>query len=104
MTPIQVRLAAAYKKAAASSAWYAVDDIFDTLMWRSAPRTTPAEGAHYWDQPTYTRLVFVSVAKNDRAWTVVVRKSGTPWTPMREQRVSLTHAISVLENPEELWT
>lgn len=111
MTPIQVRLTAAFKEAAASGAWYRVEDVFETLMWRSEPLPTPTNPnipwrspAVPWPEPTYTRLLFVSLARGKIAWTVVIRRSSAPWIPTREERVSLTHAINVLNFPEDSWS
>lgn len=106
MTPQQVRLAAAFDEAAASPAWYRVDDQFDTLMWAGQPEATPAEVlGRLWTEPTFRKLVFVSIARdeNARAWSVVVRRSSYPWLPTSERQVSLSHAVAVLQNPASLW-
>lgn len=105
MIPEQLELAAAFEEAAASSAWYKVDDIFETLMWTSAEEPTPADAyGRLWTEPTYRRLVFVSIAKNNRAWSIVVRRCTYPWSPTSEDQVSATLAIKILKNPESLWT
>jgi len=104
VTLLQAKLAAVFAQAAAS-AWYRVDDIFETLMWTSPEEVTPADAfGRLWSEPTYRRLVFVSVAKNNRAWSVMVRRSTYPWSPTSQRQVSLTHAINILNNPESLWT
>lgn len=106
MTPEQSRLAAAFDEAAASSAWYRVDDQFDTLMWAGQPEGTPADAlGRLWTEPTYRKLVFVSIARheNARTWSVVVRRSSYPWSPTSENQVSFTHAVKILQDPTSLW-
>lgn len=102
-----MELAAAFDEAAASPVWYRVDDLFDTLMWAGQPEGTPPDVlGRLWSEPTYRKLAFVSIARDEqaRAWSVVVRRCSFPWSPTSERQVTLTQAIKILKNPEWLWT
>ncbi len=57
-----------------------------------------------WDEPTFSRHVFITVLPFSTGWTIILGVAHAPWGERRDSTITFKRAFEILANPASVFS